>query len=394
MSPTPEYPARYSAGWFRLVLGLIVLAPVRLVAFVAAFVWFGAVAQLLATMSTRPLGEVQQQRIRRVIATGALLTLRCIGLRRLRVEGRRDLRAQIIVSNHMSWIDSFFFGSLGYAQLADQATLCWPFTRFSDWLDYVVFDRSDKLGRCTAATAIAQRSKDRTKPPLVIFPEGTVSNGRSLLRFKTGAFAPQAPVQPVVLKYTSPDCDMSWTFGCKGYLWRLLAQPYFDMHVTFMAVHLSDRTDPTTYAKAVRTRMAVQLEVPGSNVDAKFAMLMATAEQLGLPLEAGTRCYDDPWISTKQHRSLLRAFAAVNTSKSGEITRDEVAAAIAVADPFLPVDEVVAAMGGTETFDPPAFVAGARSLLQGDAAFRCAGLALLDPTGAVVAAYGRGPKQE
>ena len=37
--------------------------------------------------------------------------------------------------------------------------------------------------------------------PLLLFPEGTTTNGRFLLPFKTGAFLAGQPLQPVVLRY-------------------------------------------------------------------------------------------------------------------------------------------------------------------------------------------------
>lgn len=39
--------------------------------------------------------------------------------------------------------------------------------------------------------------------------QGTTTNGKWLLQFKTGAFLAGTPVQPVILKYdtVSPECD-------------------------------------------------------------------------------------------------------------------------------------------------------------------------------------------
>merc|ERR1712176_894077 len=45
------------------------------------------------------------------------------------------------------------------------------------------------------------KASERTFPPVLIFPEGTTTNGLSLLRFKSGGFLAGAPVQPVVLTY-------------------------------------------------------------------------------------------------------------------------------------------------------------------------------------------------
>lgn len=37
--------------------------------------------------------------------------------------------------------------------------------------------------------------------PLVLFPEGTTSNGRGMLKFKLGAFINKAPITVICLKY-------------------------------------------------------------------------------------------------------------------------------------------------------------------------------------------------
>jgi lysophosphatidylcholine acyltransferase / lyso-PAF acetyltransferase len=38
-------------------------------------------------------------------------------------------------------------------------------------------------------------------PQIFIYPEGTCSNGQSLIEFKTGAFNPGQSVQPVIVRY-------------------------------------------------------------------------------------------------------------------------------------------------------------------------------------------------
>lgn len=54
-------------------------------------------------------------------------------------------------------------------------------------------------------------------PPLLIFPEGTVSNGRYLLSFKRGAFEPLQPVKICCMKYEDRRFNLSLTI------------PFFDL---------------------------------------------------------------------------------------------------------------------------------------------------------------------
>jgi len=52
--------------------------------------------------------------------------------------------------------------------------------------------------------------------PLLLFPEGTTTNGRFLLPFKTGAFLAGLPLQPVVIQYGEVRGGEGWD-ECSGY---------------------------------------------------------------------------------------------------------------------------------------------------------------------------------
>ena len=55
-----------------------------------------------------------------------------------------------------------------------------------------IFDRVEKFNKDPANNF-----------PLCIFPEGTVSNGRHIMKFKNGAFEPMAPITIFAFKYES-----------------------------------------------------------------------------------------------------------------------------------------------------------------------------------------------
>lgn len=48
-------------------------------------------------------------------------------------------------------------------------------------------------------------------PMLSVAPEGTLSNGRCLLSFKTGAFVAGTPVVPILLRYKLRPFNPSWS---------------------------------------------------------------------------------------------------------------------------------------------------------------------------------------
>ena len=45
------------------------------------------------------------------------------------------------------------------------------------------------------------RAKVGKYPPLLIFPEGALTNGKVLIQFRAGAFDAEVPVTPVVIEY-------------------------------------------------------------------------------------------------------------------------------------------------------------------------------------------------
>ena len=62
----------------------------------------------------------------------------------------------------------------------------------------------------TTIEKIAARAKDPRFGRVLIFPEGTCGNGDAVLQFKTGAFKPGLPVQPVTVEYPFLYFDVSW----------------------------------------------------------------------------------------------------------------------------------------------------------------------------------------
>merc|ERR1711877_98200 len=68
----------------------------------------------------------------------------------------------------------------------------------------VFVNRGDDKSR-NATLEHIRKHAEKWKPgrrPMLIFPEGTTTNGESLLTFRKGAFIPGMPVRPVIIVYT------------------------------------------------------------------------------------------------------------------------------------------------------------------------------------------------
>ncbi|GAB0491630.1 hypothetical protein MMPV_002884 [Pyropia vietnamensis] len=100
-----------------------------------------------------------------------------------------------------------------------------------------------------------------TDSPLAIFPEGTTTNGRLLLRFRTGAFVAGLPVSPVVLSYGTPG---GWSptyesISAVAFVAGLLARPVHRVTVRRLPLYVpsaEERADARLYADNVRAVMA------------------------------------------------------------------------------------------------------------------------------------------
>jgi 1-acyl-sn-glycerol-3-phosphate acyltransferase len=133
----------------------------------------------------------------------------------------KNTKAPIILANHVSWADILTHMSLsgGPSFLAKQEITGWPFVGVScKAMQGLFVARENKDARDQVMDLIRKRvteiEEGKDFPQMVIFPEGTTTNGTSLISFKKGAFAPLAPLDIKCLKYTgkfSPAMDIIGT---------------------------------------------------------------------------------------------------------------------------------------------------------------------------------------
>lgn len=115
----------------------------------------------------------------------------------------------LIASNHISWIDIIVLGSIApISFVAKQEVKDWPvFGALAKWQNSVFIDRSTRLGAKEQANIINQRLLDGDN--IVLFPEGTTSDGNFIYPFKSSLFgalgvgdaAISSPIQPVSIAY-------------------------------------------------------------------------------------------------------------------------------------------------------------------------------------------------
>ncbi|CAM9179614.1 unnamed protein product [Choristocarpus tenellus] len=232
------------------------------------------------------------------------LVLFAMGFWRIQVSGKeyvgRKGDPRVFVSNHISYVEILYFmAEFGASFVMKRTCLNVPIIGKVAMivLDSVSVDNKGEKAGGSGFDAIAKRldamfgCEEQTGPeeatgavgakaggmtetgvestgwrgnPLVIFAEGTTSNGGCLLRFKTGIFAAGArPVHPVVLQFPFSRFSPAYeSIPTHTHILRLLSEPFNTLTVKFLPRHEptpAEVADPVQYAKAVQAEMSEAL---------------------------------------------------------------------------------------------------------------------------------------
>jgi 1-acyl-sn-glycerol-3-phosphate acyltransferase len=141
---------------------------------------------------------------------------------RVEVEGKPLDPHSLVVANHTSWLDILILGGatgtrfVSKAEIERVPLIGW----LSDQNQTLYIDRAERGDAHGQVRRIADALGDGQ--PLVIFPEGTTGDGRSLLPFRSTllhAVAPPPPgtnIRPVALDYRESVDVIAWHGGEPG----------------------------------------------------------------------------------------------------------------------------------------------------------------------------------
>lgn len=181
---------------------------IRIVFIPVAFVMM--TSALAATLWTLNIFRLPGRRAASRIYSRALCTM--LGIR-IDVSGslRRE-RAVLVIANHASWLDILVLTAVApVVFVAKREVASWPLVGLVAKLRPTVFvDRSRRQQTGDVNAAIARRLAQGD--PVVLFAEGTSSDGNRVLQFRSALFgaaesmlasgAPQVLLQPVSIAYT------------------------------------------------------------------------------------------------------------------------------------------------------------------------------------------------
>lgn len=170
----------------------------------------------------------------------------------------------LVVANHLSYLDIVIISSVMPCFFVSKAEVDhWPyFGRAARTGGTIFIDRRSRASAADVARQIADRLKQPV--PILLFPEGTSTDGSQVLRFHSSLFQPAvaapAPVTAATVRYIlahgACERDLCWFDNTLflTHLWKTLGTRGFSAEVTFGEPRLYP--DRRTAAQATHDQVA------------------------------------------------------------------------------------------------------------------------------------------
>lgn len=209
----PDLPRVSPLGWLRVALRGLVLG---------VLVFGGLIVLLLLRLIERPIYGVKRPLtpwITQMVCRTALMVL---GIR-FRASGHQMKRIGAVVANHSSWLDIFVLNAKKRVYFVSKAEVAkWPGIGWLARATGTVFINRDRREAAAQVKLFEERLDAGHK--LLFFPEGTSTDSRRVLPFKSTLFAAfftphlreVMHVQPVTVIYHAPKGADSRFYGWWG----------------------------------------------------------------------------------------------------------------------------------------------------------------------------------
>ncbi len=233
--------------------------------------WAGVANQWLASTAFLPYLEVARrncavQSLSRQLLRALEIEVRAVGDR------PEDGRPLLVVSNHISWLDSYVILALMPCRFVAKAeAFDWPvFGAILRGGGTIGITRGSARGAKSAAEEAAAALAHGER--VAFFPEGTSTDGSNLLQFHPALFqsaiAAGTPVQPIALSYLRPDGTRTTSPAYCGDITLMqsiagiVKEPAIVARVQFCDPMVPRQTTRRDLAREARLRIAIKLGMP------------------------------------------------------------------------------------------------------------------------------------
>ena len=186
----------------------------------------------------------------------------------------------IIISNHLSMADILFsieeFGMTSFVARGNLVNFPF-FGNFLRQIECILVDSGSQVQKEILKRQVEYYSKNQSQR-LVIYPEGTTTNGKFILPFKKGAFFAGLPVQIMIIKNHWKHFQPTWeTIPEFNFYFRLFTQYRNYVEIIHLPIYYPNENeikDPELYAENVRKLMikTSNLKLSNSTREDKFEL--------------------------------------------------------------------------------------------------------------------------
>ncbi|KAK7910463.1 hypothetical protein WMY93_015147 [Mugilogobius chulae] len=288
-----------------VVLG-VVLLPLRILLCALCFLLMWPVARLrFAGVSeeerSRPVSGWRLWLLHPVMRTLSRVAFVFLSFHWLKVKGRRADNKEapvLVVAPHSGFMDMMVLPATELATVVSRSENSGlpVIGALLEFNQAVLVSRKDPQSRKNAVSQLNERlTSNGYWPQMLMFPEGTTTNGKALIKFKPGAFLAGVPVQPVLLRYPNKLDTVRWTFKGTTWLeclWHTATQPNTNCTVEFLPVYKpseEEKSNPALYADNVQKLMAKALDVPATDYVLEGPVPVSKLGGLSLPFDSPAR---------------------------------------------------------------------------------------------------------
>nr|VDC90485.1 unnamed protein product [Brassica oleracea] len=250
-------------------------------------------------------------------------------IRRKGKPARREI-APIIVSNHVSYIEPiFYFYELSPTIVASESHDSLPIVgTIIRAMQVIYVNRFSQASRKDAVDEIKRKASCDSFPRLLLFPEGTTTNGKAVISFQLGAFIPGYPIQPLVVRYPHVHFDQSWgNISLVMLMFRMFTQFHNFMEVEYLPViypNDNHKQNAARLSQKTSHAIAASLNVVQTSHSYGDLMLLNKASELKLKNPSNymvemAKVESVFHVSNSEAVRYLETFSSMNPDSSGRV---------------------------------------------------------------------------
>ncbi|KAK8864860.1 Lysophosphatidylcholine acyltransferase 2 [Tritrichomonas musculus] len=252
-----NHPSSKFEDILRIILFFVTLGPIKFILTITFFTLYCIIMFTLNSFKRFFKSERQYKTFaQNVLYPFSRITLFAMGVVYIKRTGKVEKNTRTLLINHLTLFDitaaiTFFDSSyLAMKSIKNNFII----KGANEIFNMIYVDRS-KAGQGTT-DVLRKVQNDYSLAPIVIFPEGKVTNGDGLLGFRTGAFINDTPLQPVTYRYKLWFCSrglstIAWVHpNDLFYVWQVFTIPFMTLEIDCLPQICFEGSNKTPQEKA------------------------------------------------------------------------------------------------------------------------------------------------